>query len=309
MVDGLIVIDKPSGPSSHDVVARMRRVLGERRVGHTGTLDPMATGVLPLVVGRATRLARFMNAGGKSYEAVVRLGVSTDTADAQGEPVGAAFSGALPSRDTIDRALDAFRGTFLQQPPAFSAKKIGGERSYKLARATHGRGRLPEATQVTAFQLNLVGFEGDLVTLALECSSGFYVRSLAHDLGQALGTGAHLAALRRTRSGNATLAGAIPLEAAEADRARARAAVLPLPAMLLELRAVALTPEGVRHALQGRDLGPRDLGLGIWDSEDKSRIPNPESLYVRMLDSAGALVGIAEPSKTPGLLHPSVVLM
>src|SRR5262245_16730769 len=132
MLDGLLVIDKPSGPSSHDVVARLRRVLDERRIGHTGTLDPLATGVLPLVLGRATRLARFMSASDKSYEAVVRLGVSTDTADKQGTAIGSAFTGTLPSREKIDRALDAFRGTFLQQPPAFSAKKIGGQRSYRM---------------------------------------------------------------------------------------------------------------------------------------------------------------------------------
>src|SRR5262245_45064533 len=134
MLDGLIVIDKPSGPSSHDVVARMRRVLGERRIGHTGTLDPLATGVLPLVVGRATRLARFMNTSGKSYEAVVRLGFSTDTANAEGTAIGSPVDGDPPSRDDIEHALEAFRGTFLQQPPAFSAKKIEGERSYRMAR-------------------------------------------------------------------------------------------------------------------------------------------------------------------------------
>src|SRR5262249_19742392 len=136
MLDGLLVIDKPSGPSSHDVVARMRRVLGERRIGHTGTLDPLATGVLPLVIGRATRLPRFMNAAGRADEAGIRLGVSPDNADAEGTPIGSPFSGALPSRDEINRALDAFRGTSLQQPPAFSAKKIEGQRSYQIARRT-----------------------------------------------------------------------------------------------------------------------------------------------------------------------------
>src|SRR5438309_6499757 len=125
-MDGLLVVDKPSGPTSHDVVARMRRILRERRIGHTGTLDPAATGVLPLVVGRATRLARFLSASDKTYEAAIRLGISTDTCDAQGGPVGAAHQGPWPSRDEIDRALDAFRGQFLQHPPAFSAKKIAG---------------------------------------------------------------------------------------------------------------------------------------------------------------------------------------
>src|SRR5436190_12148679 len=125
-MDGLIVIDKPEGPTSHDVVARLRRVLRERRIGHTGTLDPAASGVLPLVIGRATRLARFLSARDKSYEAVIRLGVATDTYDAHGQASGLPHSGAWPSRDEIERALDAFRGTFLQQPPAFSAKKSDG---------------------------------------------------------------------------------------------------------------------------------------------------------------------------------------
>src|SRR6266702_4810998 len=113
-MDGLLVVDKPAGPTSHDVVARVRRALGERRIGHTGTLDPAATGVLPLVLGRATRLARFLSAGDKSYDAVFRLGIATDTNDAEGTPAGPAYRGPLPSRDLIDRALDAFRGTFLQ---------------------------------------------------------------------------------------------------------------------------------------------------------------------------------------------------
>src|SRR5438067_9467691 len=134
-MDGLLVIDKPAGPTSHDVVARMRRVLGERRIGHTGTLDPNASGVLPLVVGRATRLAKFLSGGNKTYEAVVRLGIATDTYDAEGSAVGARWTGAFPVRDDIARALDGFRGTFMQQPPAYSAKKVDGERSYNSARA------------------------------------------------------------------------------------------------------------------------------------------------------------------------------
>src|SRR5438093_9380103 len=134
-MDGLLIIDKPAGPTSHDVVARMRRVLGERRIGHTGTLDPAATGVLCLVLGRATRLAQFLSHSDKSYEAVVRFGFATDTADAQGRATGPPSRSATPDREAIDEALRAFRGTFLQQPPAFSAKKIDGKRSHKLARA------------------------------------------------------------------------------------------------------------------------------------------------------------------------------
>src|SRR5438552_1546326 len=134
-LDGLLVIDKPVGPTSHDVVARVRRILGERRVGHTGTLDPLASGVLLLVIGRATRLAQFLSADMKRYEATIRLGFSTDTYDALGQPTTATYQGALPSAERIEEALNLFRGTFAQQPPAFSAKKIDGRRSYRIARA------------------------------------------------------------------------------------------------------------------------------------------------------------------------------
>src|SRR5438132_6077628 len=134
-MDGLFVVDKPVGPTSHDVVARVRRLFGERRVGHTGTLDPAASGVLPLVLGRATRLARYVGVSVKSYEAVIRFGTATDTYDAQGTPVGGPYDGAPPTREGVQRALDPFRGSFIQQPPPYSAKKVAGRRSYKLARA------------------------------------------------------------------------------------------------------------------------------------------------------------------------------
>ena len=146
---GVLVIDKPEGPTSHDVVARARRALGIPRIGHTGTLDPMATGVLLLVLGKATRLATFLSASDKSYDAVVRLGFATDTADAQGRPLGPVSERPIPSREEIDAALDAFRGAFLQQPPAFSAKKIDGRRSHRLARA-HVRARM--RSQVTRYE-------------------------------------------------------------------------------------------------------------------------------------------------------------
>jgi tRNA pseudouridine55 synthase len=325
-MDGLLIIDKPSGPTSHDVVARVRRALRERRIGHTGTLDPAATGVLLLVLGRATRLARFLSASDKSYEAVVRLGFSTDTADAQGRAIGPVLQGSLPSRDAIDAALDAFRGTFLQQPPAFSAKKIDGKRSHKLARA---RARavpappappvrpalpalpalaappvLPAPASVTVHRLDLVSVEADRVTLRLDCSAGFYVRSLAHDLGERLGVGAHLATLRRTRTADFTVDQAIDLDTAERDPHRAAAAVIPLADMLPRLASVVLSAQGVQRAVNGCELSPGDTekGIGIRD------VGLVVSGFVRLLDPRGELVGIARPAATPGLLHPSVVL-
>ena len=313
-MDGLLVIDKPAGPTSHDVVLRARRFLRERRAGHTGTLDPIATGVLPLVLGRATRLARFLSASDKAYEAVVVLGYATDTGDSSGRPVGAHEPpGSAPrlSRDVIERTLDEFRGTFLQQPPVYSAKKIGGKRSHRLARAASPpsppgasvpTGDLrPSLAEVTVHRLDLVGIEDTRVTLSLDCSAGFYVRSLAHDLGERLGTGAHLAELRRIRSGDYALDDAIALDAAERDPAAAASRVVPLSRMLSRLPAIALTAEGVRRARHGRDLGPVDA------SESRIAAPDPLS-FVRLFDASGELIGIAQPTGASGLLHPFVVL-
>ena len=295
-MDGLIVIDKPIGPTSHDVVARMRRVLRERRIGHTGTLDPLATGVLPLVIGRATRLARFLSGSDKVYEAVVRLGFATDTGDAEGTPLGPPSAGPLPTRPLIDEALNAFRGRFQQTPPAFSAKKVAGQRSYDLARARHAPGTSLAPVAVTANDLTLVALDGDLVSLTLTCSAGFYVRALARDLGERIGIGAHLVALRRTRAGELTLDQAVTLESAERDPAAAAAHVVPLSRMLPHLPAITLDADAVRRTVQGRDL-------------EASGVGSRESRFVRLLDESGDLIAIAEPSAArAGLLHPFVVL-
>jgi tRNA pseudouridine55 synthase len=302
-MDGLLVIDKPAGPTSHDVVARVRRALGERRIGHTGTLDPFASGVLPLVIGRATRLARFLSGATKRYEATVQLGVATDTYDGAGTPALPPYPGPMPTFEEIDRAVDAFRGTFRQQPPAFSAKKIAGVRSYQRARArAAGNETLPaiapDPVEVTA-EVTILEARGSVVRLDITCSAGFYVRSLAHDLGARLGVGAHLAALRRTASGRLTLTDAVALAEIEAGSAAARRAIVPMGEMLPELAATTLTAAGVKRACQGRDLGPADF----------TEPPGPARGVWRLLGPHGELVGLAEPSRTPGLLHPAVVLM
>lgn len=334
-LDGVLVVDKPVGPTSHDVVARVRRILGEPRIGHTGTLDPMASGVLPLVLGRATRLVRFLTADDKRYEATVRFGFSTDTYDAQGQPASPRYEGAMPSRDAIERALAVFRGTFLQQPPAFSAKKIDGRRSYRLARA---RARaiadasvpaadavpavptlppapapsapavLPAPGRVTATSIEISSIDGEFVRLRITCSAGFYVRSLAHDLGAALGVGAHLTALARTAASGWTLADAVPLAAIEEGVVgveRARAAVIPLRNMLPDVVGLALTSDGVRRAVSGCNLGPSDIA-GEFPPARGESTGTPR---VKLLDPAGNLVGIAEPVASSALLHPVVVLM
>jgi len=335
-MDGLLVIDKPAGPTSHDVVARMRRALGERRIGHTGTLDPAATGVLPLVIGRATRLARFMS-DDKSYLATIRLGARTDTADATGQPIGERYAGPMPSMGAIDAALDAFRGYFVQQPPAFSAKRIGGTRSYALARAAARRDggksghatdglTLPAPVTVNASALNLIAIDGDTLALEVRCSSGFYVRSLARDLGEQLGTGAHLSALRRTRSGDAGLEQAIGLDEAERDPARAAATMIPLRRLLPHLPSVVLTEDGVNDTVHGRMLYTSGLAPSSpggpnpgspaqhlrWGEDSGSPAQHPgrsDSRFVRLFGPTGELVGIAAPGEAPGSLRAAVVLV
>jgi tRNA pseudouridine55 synthase len=305
-MDGLLVIDKPPGPTSHDVVARMRRVLGERRIGHTGTLDPAASGVLPLVLGRATRLARFLSAGHKRYEAVVRFGVATDTYDGEGTPVGTVRTGMTPAREALEAALDAFRGTFLQQPPPYSAKKIAGRRSYEMARAVYpldDAPALPAPVTVTVHRLEITRIEDDDVTLDVECSAGFYVRALANDLGRLAGVGGHLAALRRTHSAGLTLDDSMPLEFAERSREDTLAAVVSIDSMLPSLKAVTLTDEGVLRAVHGRDIGRSEVA-----TESLLETAVSQMTLVRLIDELGRLVAIAEPSSVPGLLHPAVVL-
>ena len=302
-MDGLLVIDKPSGPTSHDVVARARRALRERRIGHTGTLDPLATGVLPLVIGRATRLARFLSGARKRYRADVRLGWATDSGDAEGAPIGERCPDVSFDRAALETALAGFRGTFMQQPPVFSAKKIDGVRSHERARRDLATAPLPVPVEVTVEALNLVSFEDGLLVLDVTVSAGFYVRALAHDLGVRLGVGAHLQALRRTASGEITLASAIPLADldGEAGRAAAEAALIPLAAMLPSMPGIILTADGEKRVRHGQNLEAAACA-GLW----------PEVMpgsHVRLLTAAGDLLGLAEPSPSSGILHPAVVLV
>ena len=196
-MNGVLVVDKPEGLTSHDVVAAARRALGETRIGHTGTLDPLATGVLPLVCGRATRLVRFLSASDKDYEATIRFGFTTDSFDITGEETSR--TDREPSREAAVAALESLRGEYLQTPPAYSAKKVSGRRAYDLARRDQSVALAPAAVRVA--RAELVAFTGTHATVALTCSAGFYVRSFAHALGRLVGTGACLEALQRTRSG------------------------------------------------------------------------------------------------------------
>lgn len=295
--DGALVVDKPRGLTSHDVVAAVRRALGERRVGHTGTLDPLATGVLPLLLGRATRLAQFVSGADKTYEAHVRFGWETDTDDETGTPLTAAVEAAVDPA-ALASAIAALRGPMLQRPPAFSAKKIGGRRAYALARETAAAPDLAPVA-VVVHRLDLLAAGGSTAILHVVCSAGCYVRALARDLGRGLGTGAHLSALRRVASGRFTLAGALTLDEVLRDPEAARRAVRPpervvdfLPAATLA--GAALTRAGHGAAVEvGTAEGPDVASGGL----------------VRLLDPGGALVAVARRGDRPGVLHPVVVLM
>ena len=208
-MDAVLVIDKPAGLTSHDVVARVRRLLGERSVGHLGTLDPLATGVLPLLTGRFTRLAQFYTAADKTYEGVIRFGFATDTWDAEGEALGPAEPVKV-SLEQLRSAAQQLTGEIEQQPPKFSAKKVAGVPAYKLARKD--RDVELKKVKVLVHRFEIHNIEADRAWFSVEVSAGTYVRGLAHELGQKLGVGAHLAELRRTRSGEFTVDQAVTLE-------------------------------------------------------------------------------------------------
>jgi tRNA pseudouridine55 synthase len=307
----VLVVDKTEGPTSHDVVTLARRALGVSRIGHTGTLDPMATGVLPLVIGRATRLAQFLTANDKTYEATIAFGRTTDSYDASGKVV--TTSDRRPSRADLDAAVAKFRGRFDQTPPAFSAKNIDGERSYDLAR----RGKItsesrPAAVAVTVKRLEILSFDSETARLEMQATAGFYVRSLAHDIGEALGCGAVLTALRRTRSGEFGLDRAVPLaDVLQSPRESLAARLVPFRDLLPELPSVTLRSATELERLKnGVEMGPGDLVTPFpFDTQSPPATPEAaQKIIVRLIGPEGDLVGLAKPGKTPGFLHGWVVL-
>jgi tRNA pseudouridine55 synthase len=302
---GVLIIDKPAGPTSHDVVDRARRVLHTRKIGHTGTLDPFASGVLPLCVGKATRLARFFSGHDKAYTATVRFGYATTTDDLAGEPLGPAQGVAL-DLDRLREAAHVFVGRIEQLPPAYSAKRTAGQRHHDLARAGKPVERTP--CSVTILSLDVRAVEGDRAEIDVVCSAGTYVRALARDLGERLGVGAHLLALRRTRSGPLSLDDALPLADLESGVAEAR--LIAMGKLLPELPAVTVGESGRMALRYGRSLAPAHVLSGFPEA------PPPERL--RILDEAGNLLALGVPrgfgQSTPGLpvdllIHPDIVLL
>jgi tRNA pseudouridine55 synthase len=272
---GVVVIDKPGGITSFDVVARVRRALGERRVGHTGTLDPMATGVLPICVGEATKLVPFLMGGDKEYEAEARLGVTTDTLDATGT-VTSETNASHVSRADVEQALAGFVGTIQQVPPMHSALRVDGQRLYDLAR----RGVEVEraARPVVVHAIDILRYDAPTLGFRVRCGKGTYIRSLAADLGAALGVGAHLTALRRTRVGPFTVARAVPLDTLGPDT--------PLTGLADALADHATVPLD--------DAQTRDVRDGKLRTIATLRAPEGAGSHVRLLGPDGTLVAVAE---------------
>jgi tRNA pseudouridine55 synthase len=258
-MNGLVIVDKPAGWTSHDVVGKMRRLAGTRRVGHAGTLDPMATGVLVIGVEKATRLLGHLALTEKTYEAVIRLGQSTNTDDAEGEPTATA-SAAEVTEDAVRNAVVDLTGPIEQIPPQVSAIKVNGERAYKRARAGEEVELKPRTVTVYEFGLGDFRREGDLldVTATITCSSGTYIRALARDLGAALGVGGHLTALRRTRVGPYDLSMAHTI-----DRLSEELTVLPMEeAVAAAFPRLDVSEDDARKIAHGGRLAAKGLGQG-----------------------------------------------
>jgi tRNA pseudouridine55 synthase len=310
--DGILVVDKPRGKTSHDIVETVRRLAGFRQIGHLGTLDPLATGVLVLALGRATRLARFYADRRKRYTCAVRFGFATDTYDADGEPTGPDSAPALDA-EVLAQLASGFVGKLQQTPPPFSAKKIHGRPAHELARKHKPVSLEPVEVEVFEFRLNSI--EGSLARFIIECGSGTYIRSLAHDLGKLQGSGAHLAEIVRTAVGEFTLDHAIPLPELEQDAKAGKPLrhVIALENMLSELPRTTVLPiveKRVRHGAkfnvqlaqiqpgqvtvaQG---APEQLDAGEW-----------KPARLRVFSQQGHLIAIAEPV-VPRTYQPLVVL-
>jgi len=288
------VVDKPEGITSHDVVNRLRRVTGIKRIGHLGTLDPIATGVLPLALGRATRLSQFLMHRDKAYEAVIRFGFATDTYDRAGTPSSPGVPVRLDAAQ-LEELIAGYRGEFEQVPPPVSAKKVQGVPAYKLARRSEPVALTPVRVRIDEF--TLLNVDGCDARVRVRCSAGTYLRALAHDLGQKLGPGAHVAGLRRLSAGEFTLEMARTLDeirrlASEGGLAQA----LINPAELLpEAPAEQVDAITAAHILHGRDFRVSPFRV------------RPGSRLVKAIDAQGRLLAIGE-VRLPNLYHPIVVL-
>ena len=305
-VSGVLLIDKPAGMTSHDVVAAVRRILHLRQIGHFGTLDPFATGVLPLSIGKGTRFAQFYLKSRKAYQGTVHFGFATDTYDATGQP-SAPPSDCRPGADEIERVFREFTGRIRQTPPPFSAKRVQGVRAYELARK-----RQPvelEPVEVEIYALELLALDGSEARFAVECSGGTYVRSLAHDAGRRLGCPAHLASLRRTAVAEFKESQAVGLDGLQALAAEGRAAgaVIPLEALLPECPALVVRgreESSVRHghAFELAQAQRADRGL----RPDRAAHA-PAVALLKVMNAERRLIAVAR-HVAGNVYHPDLVL-
>lgn len=302
-MNGALIIDKPEGITSHDAVSRVRRAARTRRVGHAGTLDPFATGVLVVCTGQATRLMQFLVGLDKEYLATVRLGFATDTQDVTGKQIAPLRTSKGLSLEEVISTLNQFVGRQLQTPPMYSAKKVGGERLYKAAR--EGREVERKPAEIEIYSINLQTVDGDWFrenedgsrdfVISVRCSSGTYIRTLAHDVGERLTMGAHLAALRRTAVGRFEISQAFTLERLDALALEDRLseAVISPAETIAHLPATRLSPDDTRLVANGRAV------------ELKEEI---EGAVIRLLDEAGNLLAVGEIDRARGVIMPRVVL-
>jgi tRNA pseudouridine55 synthase len=294
LMDGAVVLDKPEGITSHDAVRNIRRIFETKRVGHLGTLDPIGTGVLPHVIGRATRLSKFFLRHDRAYETLIRFGFSTTTYDREGEPVGEQVSPNLAEAEIVG-ALDGFRGRFDQTPPPVSAKKIQGVRAYRLVRQS----RFVElkTSPVEVYELDLLDAGKDYASIRLRCSAGTYVRSIAHELGQKLGCGAHVERLRRVLMGEFSIGMARSLDELERMRREDRLveSLIPLTELLPEIPAQFVDEESARRISHGQDF------------HTTAFVVQPIPKRIKAIGPGGKLLAIGE-LRLPGLYHPSLVL-
>jgi tRNA pseudouridine55 synthase len=309
---GVLNIDKPAGITSHDVVARVRKIIGERRVGHTGTLDPFATGVLVVLVGRATRLAQFLSGAQKEYEALIRFGYMTDTGDVAGRRLETETQAKMRSaqslrKEEIESAMESLRGEIEQTPPMYSAKKIAGRKLYEHARRGEEVERQP--VRVTIHEFELITNSGEFLRanedgsadlrVRVVCSAGTYVRVLAEDLGRKLGVGGHLAELRRIRAGNFKIEDAITLdELARLNETTSLNEVLISPAEALSaFPEIELDEKQAQATKSGIDLQVMQNSAAPWAEGDSVR-----------LSYRGELVAMGKFDRERGVVHPAVVL-
>ncbi|MBX3281340.1 MAG: tRNA pseudouridine(55) synthase TruB [Acidobacteria bacterium] len=293
-MDGVLIIDKPAGPTSHDVVNRVRRIFQTRKVGHTGTLDPFATGVMVVLVGKATRLAKFVDKADKEYEAELRFGISTDTGDLTGKPLGEMRRNSVSFAE-ISEVLDQFRGEIMQTPPMFSAKKVDGKKLYELARLGKEIERKPVTVTIREIKVMTKGTEPcEVHRIRVSCSAGTYIRTLAEDIAKALGTAAHLTALRRTASGRFSIKESVQLDALAEDTDPIRH-LLPIETLVAELPRFTLSKERERMTLNGLSSRVYDQKFAAGDN-------------IAMMSEENNLVAIGTFSPDEKAIRPTLVL-